>query len=95
MSAKSANAHPGARTRAVRLALAYFAVATAMLVWPVFPLLGNHVEPRLFGLPWSMTYVLGIVVCNFGVLVWLYRRRLIDEPEDESARAIEVSRSGG
>lgn len=67
-------------------------VATLMLVWPVFPVLGNHIEPRLFGLPWSMTYVLGIVVANFGVLVWSYRHRLVDESDSPST---EMASEGG
>lgn len=65
-----------------KVAALYFVFATLMLVWPLFEWLGNHVEPRVLGMPWSMAYVLGIVVLNFFVLVGLYRFRVIDEPVD-------------
>lgn len=57
-----------------RLAIAYFIVSTAALVAPVYPALGNHIEPRVFGLPWSLVYVLGVIAANFAVLLWMYRR---------------------
>jgi hypothetical protein len=67
------------RRRARRIAAGYFLVATLMLVWPVYPALGNHIEPRVLGLPWSFAYVLSMVLINFGVLVLLYRARIIEE----------------
>jgi predicted PurR-regulated permease PerM len=83
------NPSPAKSSWATRLALLYFALATAALVWPVSPWLGDRIEPRLWGLPFSLTWVLGIITCNFCVLLLLYRWRLIDdreidEPGDES-----------
>lgn len=49
-----------------------------MLIAPVFTELGNHIYPRVFGLPWSLVYVLGVIAVNFAVLGFLYRARLID-----------------
>lgn len=83
-----AAAAPGAaaavgRRLALVLGLAYFAVATALLVWPIYPALGNAIEPRLLGLPWSLTYVLAVIVGNTAVLVILYAGRWIDAGEPE------------
>ena len=57
-----------------RLAIAYFIVSTGALVAPIYTSLGNHIEPRVFGLPWSLVYVLGVIAANFAVLLWMYRR---------------------
>ena len=65
----------------LKLSIAYFFVALACLVWPVFPALGNSIDPRVWGLPWSLTYVLGIVVCNALVLGALYVSKIVDAKE--------------
>jgi hypothetical protein len=70
---------------ATRLALLYFVLATAALVWPVYPWLGNRIEPRVLGLPFSLIWVLAIITSNFCVLVLLYRLRLIDDREVPAA----------
>ena len=64
-----------------RLALLYFVLATVALIWPVYPWLGNRIEPRVLGLPFSLVWVLAIITSNFCVLVVLYRWRLIDDRE--------------
>lgn len=87
----SPNKPPAKSSTATRLALLYFALATAALVWPVYPWLGNRIEPRVLGLPFSLVWILVIITSNFCVLVLLYRLRLIDDLElDES----ETTRSG-
>ena len=68
-----------------RLCVLYFALATACLVWPIYPWLGNRIEPRVFGLPFSLTWILGVIAANFVVLLVLYRLRLIDAQELEDA----------
>lgn len=76
-------------TRATRLSLLYFALATAALVWPIYPWLGNRIEPRVLGLPWSLTWVLIVIACNFAVLLVLFRLRAIDDREiDDDANAV-------
>ena len=72
-----------ARPWATRLALLYFSLATAALIWPLYPWLANSIEPRVMGLPFSLVWVLGVIVSNFGVLVLLYRTRAIDDREHE------------
>jgi hypothetical protein len=64
-----------------RLAVAWFVVSTAALVWPLYPWLGNHVYPRVLGLPWSLVWVLLVIVANFGALLLLYRLRVVDDRE--------------
>lgn len=66
-----------------RLAVAYFVLSTLFLIAPVYTVLGNRVEPRVLGLPWSLVYVLLVVVANFIVLALLYRARIADDDEDE------------
>lgn len=80
--------------RATPLSLLYFALATASLVWPIYPWIGNHIEPRVLGLPWSLVWVLIVITGNFAVLAALFRLRVIDdrelEPEPEPATEIGV-----
>jgi len=61
----------------------WFVFSTAMLVWPIYPWLGNHVHPRLFGLPWSLLWVLLVIAANFIVLALLYRFRIVDDREHD------------
>jgi hypothetical protein len=68
-----------------RLALAgsftWFAFATAAMVAPIYPAVGNRIEPRIFGLPFSMTWVLLFIVANTIVLALLYRSGVVDASE--------------
>lgn len=54
-----------------------------LLITPVYTELGNRIEPRVAGLPWSLVWVLGVIAINFAVLVWLYRARIVDSEEPE------------
>ena len=65
-----------------RAAPLFFVASTALLVWPVYPVLGNSIEPRVLGLPWSLVYVLLVIVGNALVLTALYVARSIDAEED-------------
>ena len=69
--------------RLARLSPLFFVASTAALVWPLYPWLGDHIEPRIFGVPWSLTYVLMIVVANTAMLSGLYLTRAVDAAEDE------------
>lgn len=69
--------------RWVRLSPLYFVASTAALVWPIYPLLGDHIEPRVFGLPWSLAYVIAIIALNTAVLIALYVSRAVDADEVE------------
>ena len=68
---------------ALRLSLLYFALSVASLVWPIYPWLGNRIEPRILGLPFSLLWVLIVIASNFVVLVALFRARVIDDRSDE------------
>lgn len=63
------------------LAVLWFMLSAAALVWPLYPWLGNHVHPRVLGLPWSLVYVLIVIAANFGALLLLYRLRVVDDRE--------------
>lgn len=83
---------PRRRTLGPRLAAAWFLLSTLALVWPVYPWLGNHVEPRVLGLPWSLVYVLLVIAANFGALALLYRFHVVDDRElDETTEPVETA----
>ena len=68
-----------------RMAPLLFVATTASLVWPLYPWLGNHVEPRILGIPWSLSYVILVIAVNTAALVALYMLRAVDaseHPED-------------
>jgi hypothetical protein len=65
-----------------RVAPLFFVATTALLVWPLYPWLGNAVEPRVLGLPWSLTYVIAVIVLDAAVLTALYLLRVVDAEED-------------
>lgn len=68
-----------------RVAPLFFVATTALLVAPLYPWLGDSVEPRVLGLPWSLVYVLLIIVINAVALTGLYVARVIDTREDGAA----------
>lgn len=82
-AARSPASDGGTPTRVwvVRAAVVYFALATAALVAPVHTWLGDHIEPRVAGLPWSLVWVLLIILANFVVLALLHRARVVDHRE--------------
>ncbi len=70
------------RSLLARVAPLFFIATTALLVWPLYPLLGNAIEPRVFGLPWSLVYVIGVIVVDAAALTALYLLRVVDAEED-------------
>lgn len=80
-------ADPARTRRWTRIGLVYFVLATAALVWPIYPAIGNRIEPRVLGLPFSLVYVLAVIAANTAFLAVLYRLRVIDAdeaPEEEA-----------
>ena len=61
----------------------FFVATTALLVWPLYSWLGDAIEPRVFGLPWSLVYVLLVILVNGVVLTGLYMARVIDAGADD------------
>ena len=51
------------------LALLFVAIFLG-LIWPVYPL-ASRIQPFVFGLPFSLFYVLSLVLLSF-VVLWLY-----------------------
>jgi hypothetical protein len=49
--------------------LALWTVATvAALIWPAYDLLGNHVDPLVLGVPFSLAWIVGWALATFAVL---------------------------
>jgi len=71
----------GRRRLWTRAAIAWFLTSAALLVWPLYPWLGNAIEPRALGWPRSLVYVIAVIVANSIVLALLYARRVIDDEE--------------
>jgi hypothetical protein len=65
-----------------RVAPLFFVATTALLVWPLYPWLGDAIEPRVLGLPWSLVYVLGVILVDALALTALYLLRVVDAEED-------------
>lgn len=65
-----------------RVAPLFFVATTALLVWPLYPWLGNTIEPRVLGVPWSLMYVLGVILLDAAALTALYLLRVVDAEED-------------
>lgn len=72
---------PEGMPRAVRVAyighLIYFIAILLGTVWPIY-LIGNRVEPYVLGIPFSMFWIVLVLIASLGGLVHLYmfeRRR--------------------
>jgi len=70
------------RSRLGRVAPLFFVATTALLVWPLYPWLGDAIEPRVLGLPWSLVYILGVIALDAAALTALYLLRVVDATED-------------
>lgn len=57
----------------------WVACCLAALVWPGYALLGNRIEPRVLGVPFSLAWVVGWVLASFVALA-LYHVTGRDEP---------------
>lgn len=60
----------------------YFVLVFLALIWPVYPFFSG-IEPRILGLPLSLSYIVGLLLLSFGVLLALYlweERRGPEEP---------------
>ncbi len=80
--------YDGRVTRPIaRVAPLFFVATTALLVWPLYPWLGNSIEPRVLGVPWSLVYVLLVIVINAVALTGLYVARVIDSDDVEDGVA--------
>jgi TRAP-type C4-dicarboxylate transport system permease small subunit len=75
----------GAR-RVYQAVTVFYVLLFFALLWPVYPRFAG-IEPRVLGLPFSLTYVIGGVLLSFGVLlgVFAWENRRADTPEDEGA----------
>lgn len=75
------------RRLAARLAPLFFVVMTALLVWPLYPWLGDAIEPRVLGVPWSLAYIVGVILLDAAALTALYVLRVVDSGEDSGEDA--------
>ena len=52
----------------LRLLTLFFAAMFIATMWPVYPLV-SRIRPLVFGLPFSLVYLLGLTIISFVVLL--------------------------
>lgn len=62
---------PADRRRSYRAVLLYFLAVVAALMWPVYEA-AAHIEPRMLGVPFSLAYLVILLLGSFFVLLGLY-----------------------
>ena len=62
----------------LRLLALFFAAMFIATMWPVYPLV-SRIHPLVFGLPFSLVYLLGLTVISFVVLLVFDRRAPRDD----------------
>lgn len=77
----------GAR-RVYRCVTLFYIVLFVALLWPVYPRFAG-IEPRVFGLPFSLAYVIAGVLLSFVVLwaVFTWEQRRAGEAESGEPKA--------
>ena len=55
------------------------------LIWPIYPLFAG-IRPRVLGIPFSLAYVIGLVLLSFTVLVALFRWEERQGTEDSDSQ---------
>lgn len=58
--------------RTYRAATGFFVLLFFGLIWPIYPLFSG-IYPRVLGVPFSLAYVVGLVLLSFAVLLALFR----------------------
>lgn len=64
------------RTRAGWIATVLLVICMALSQPPVVHGLVNRIEPRLFGMPFLFTWLLGVYVITIAVLIWTMTRKV-------------------
>ena len=70
----------------------FCACALSALTWPVYPALGNRLEPRILGLPFSLAWIIFWIGASFLALVayeWGVQR--LAERSSSSSTGVEKS----
>lgn len=62
-----------ARSRSVVLGvIGFYVLLFVAVIWPIYPLFAT-IEPRVLGMPFSLTYVVVALLLSFFVLLGFYR----------------------
>lgn len=91
---------PRGPRRVYLTATVFFLVVFVALIWPVYPAFAEA-RPFVLGVPFSLVYVVALLLIAFAVLLGLYlwegRRGLHDplEPDDRDREASARSRTRG
>ncbi len=51
--------------------LSLFILLQLCLIWPIYPLF-SEIYPMILGLPLSFAWIIFVLICTFGLLVWYY-----------------------
>ena len=88
-----------ARQRRVYGALtAWFLFVSLAMIWPVYPFF-SHARPLVLGIPFSLAYLVGLLLISFAAGLALYRwedrQGMLDEPSDAAAADESAAGEGG
>jgi hypothetical protein len=59
------------RSRAYAAVILFYLILFFAVMWPVYPRFSS-IEPRVLAMPFSLAYVVGVLVLSFSVLLGLY-----------------------
>ena len=59
---------PGRRRWPHVALLLWASTVVAALTWPVYDVVGNHVDPLVLGVPFSLAWIVGWALATFAVL---------------------------
>lgn len=69
---RSSPSSPPPRARAIYTAVvAFYVLLFFAVMWPIYPRFAT-IEPRIFGMPHALAYVVGALVLSFVVLLGLF-----------------------
>lgn len=74
----------------------FFVLVFVGLIWPVYPLFAT-IRPRVLGMPFSLVYVIILLLVAFGVLLGLYLwedRQGRHDPLDTETLDVDGARAG-
>lgn len=66
------------RQRVKRVLAVYFVLVTLAMIWPIYPL-ASRVEPFVFGMPFSLAYLVLLLTLSFLVLLFCYLYERLEE----------------
>ena len=71
--------HPPGLQRLRSFLIIFFTIVFLATLWPIYPL-ASRIRPMLLGMPFSLAFLVGLIVLTFAVLLWFFYR--MDKEDD-------------